>query len=36
MPENEISKVKTELRNTCKKYCHVKVIGKRKSSLIIK
>ena len=23
--ENEISKVKTKLRNTCKKYCHVKV-----------
>ena len=25
MPENEISKVKTRLRNACEKYCHVKV-----------
>ena len=24
MPENEISKVKTKIRNTCEEYCHVK------------
>ena len=30
MPENEISKVKTKLRNTCEKYCHVKVPYKQK------
>ena len=28
--ENEISKVKTKLRNTCEKYCHVKVPYKQK------
>ena len=28
--ENEISKVKTKLRNTCQKYCHVKVPYKQK------
>ena len=30
MPENEISKVKTKLRNTCEKYFHVKVPYKQK------
>ena len=30
MPENEISQVKTKLRNTCEKYCHVKVPYKQK------
>ena len=29
MPENEISQVKTKLRNTCEKYCHVKVTYKQ-------
>ena len=31
MPENEISKVKTKLRNICEKYCHVKVPYKHKN-----
>ena len=31
MPENEISKVKTKLRKTCKKYCHVKVPYKQRN-----
>ena len=30
MPENEISKMKTKIRNKCKKYCHVKVPYKQK------
>ena len=30
MPENEISKVKRKLRNTCKKYWHAKVPYKQK------
>ena len=30
MPENEISQVKTKQRNTCEKYCHVKVPYKQK------
>ena len=25
MPETEISKIKTKLRNTCEKYCNIKV-----------
>ena len=25
IPENELSRIKTKLRNTCKKYCNVKV-----------
>ena len=31
MPETEISKIKTKLRNTCEKYCNIKVpYAKRK------
>ena len=30
MQEKEISKVKTKIRNTCEKYCHVKVPYKQK------
>ena len=25
IPENEVSRIKTKLRNTCEKYCNVKV-----------
>ena len=30
MPGNEISKMKAKIRNTCDKYCHVKVPSKQK------
>ena len=30
MPENEISKMRTKMCNTCEKYCHVKVPYKQR------
>ena len=30
IPENELQQVKTKLRNTCKRYCNIKVLYKQR------